>query len=167
MNSHLITRLATAHTDDLLWQAEKTRTISRQREGRRPSIVAMARRAMASVRRLASARQQPERSAGLNVTIRFAVPGDDPALRRLAQLDSSCVPTPPLLIAEEDGEVLAALSLLSPDAIADPFHYTSALLQLLRARAAQVSRRTTSRCYEQLSPTRHATLSSRQEAVSP
>jgi hypothetical protein len=127
--------------------------------------VALARRAMAGVRRLASARQQPEHSAGLDVTIRFAVPADDPALRRLAQLDSSSVPTPPLLIGEEDGEVMAALSLLSADAIADPFHSTSALVQLLRTRAAQVGRGTARR-YERISPTRPATLSSRQEAVS-
>ncbi len=164
MNSHLITRLATAHIDDLLWQAENARTVSRQAQGGRPSIVAMARCVMLGVRRLASARRQPEHSAGLDVTIRFAVPADDHALRRLAQLDSSCVPTPPLLIAEEDGEVMAALSLLSADAIADPFHSTSALVQLLRARAAQVGRGT-SRRYEQKSPTRPATLSSRQEAV--
>jgi hypothetical protein len=132
MNSHLITRLATAHTDDLLRQAENARTVSRQAQGRRPSIAAMARRVTAGVRRPASARQHPEHSADLDLTIRFAVPADDPALRRLAQLDSSCVPTPPLPIAEEDGEARAALSLLSADAIADPFHSTSALVQLLR-----------------------------------
>ena len=154
MNSHLITRLATARTDDLLSQAEKTRAVSPHREGRRPSIVAMARRAIAGVRRRASARRQPEHSAGLDVTIRFAVPDDDPALRRLAQLDSSCVPTPPLLIAEEDGEVRAALSLLSADAIADPFHSTFALVQLLRTRAAQGNTRTTSRRSELLSLSR-------------
>jgi len=165
MTSHLITRLATTHTDDLLRQAENARTVSRQAQGRRPSIAAMARRVMAGVRRPASARQHPEHSAGLDVTIRFAVPADDPALRRLAQLDSSCVPSPPVLIAEEDGEVVAALSLLSADAIADPFHSTSALVQLLRTRVAQVGR-DTARRYERISPTRPATLSSRQEAVS-
>jgi hypothetical protein len=79
MNSHLITRLAAAHTDDLLRQAENARTVSRHPKGRRPSTVVMARRAMTGVRHLASARRQPEHSAGLDVTIRFAVPADDPA----------------------------------------------------------------------------------------
>jgi hypothetical protein len=162
MNSHLITYIATAHTDELLRQAEKARTVSRQRDGRRPSIAAVVRRAMAGVRRPTSAGQPAERSrsAGRDVTIRLAAPADDPALDRLAQLDSSSVPPPPFLIAEEDGEVRAALSLLSADAIADPFHSTAALVELLRTRAGQQAH-----LAAPLSPTRRATLSSRQEAV--
>ena len=55
---------------------------------------------------------------------------------RIAALDSRRVPRAPLLVAETRGDVRAALSLQDGDAIADPFHPTRDLLELLRAHAA-------------------------------
>lgn len=74
-----------------------------------------------------------------SVTIRHAFPDDALPLVRLAALDSAEVPPPPLLVAEVNGELRAALSLRDGAVIADPFHRTRALVELLSARAAQLS----------------------------
>jgi hypothetical protein len=73
------------------------------------------------------------------VTLRFAFPDDAQALARLAALDSSQSPLQPVLIAEVEGVLRAALSLADGAVVADPFHPTIALLDLLRARAGQLS----------------------------
>ena len=78
--------------------------------------------------------------ASLSVTIRHVFPDDRLSLLRLAALDSADVPPLPMLAAEVDGELLAALSLRDRTMIADPFHHTAALVELLRARAAQLER---------------------------
>jgi hypothetical protein len=80
-----------------------------------------------------------------NVTIRWATPADRPALERVAGLDSKHVPTGPLLIAEVDGRVWAALSTHDDTAVADPFVPSGSLVTLLATRASQLrkSRRTT------------------------
>jgi hypothetical protein len=72
------------------------------------------------------------------VTFRYATPCDGPALDRLAQLDSSRIPDGPLLIAEVQDELWAAVSLDDGAAIADPFHPTAALLRTLHERARQL-----------------------------
>lgn len=64
--------------------------------------------------------------------------GDDArAVRRLAALDSAPVPLSPLLLAELDGTVRAALSLANGGTIADPFHPSAPLVRLLKVRAEQ------------------------------
>ena len=68
------------------------------------------------------------------VTIRRAHP-EEPGVLKVAALDSARVPRAPLLVAEMDGEVRAALSLDDGGAIADPFHRSLELVELLRARA--------------------------------
>jgi hypothetical protein len=66
------------------------------------------------------------------VTIRIAVSADGEALGRLAQLDSAATPAPmPLVVAEVDGELRAALSLDGGPAIADPFRRTAELVAVL------------------------------------
>lgn len=70
------------------------------------------------------------------ITVRPAYADDEPALVRLAALDSAPVPMAPLLVAEVQGELRAALSLQDGSAVADPFHHTALHLDLLRARAA-------------------------------
>ena len=70
------------------------------------------------------------------ITIRLATPDDQLALYRLAGLDSAPSLSGPVLLAELDGELRAALSLDDGSAIADPFHPTLQLLELLRTRAA-------------------------------
>jgi hypothetical protein len=73
------------------------------------------------------------------VVIRAAGDADRAALRRLAQRDSSEVPAGELLVAELDGELRAAVALESRRAIADPFRPTAELVELLGARADQLS----------------------------
>ena len=73
----------------------------------------------------------------ISITIRLAHAGDEPDLRRLAALDSAEGPPPsPLMLAEVDGAIRAALSLRDGAAIADPFYPTAQIVELLRAHAA-------------------------------
>ncbi len=74
------------------------------------------------------------------ITIRPGYADDLTALRRLAALDSAAVPVEPLLVAELDGELAAALSLRDDTSIADPFRPTAEIVALLRAHAATAER---------------------------
>ena len=62
------------------------------------------------------------------ITIRPAYADDDNALVRLATLDSAPVPGGPLLLAEVDGELRAALSTNDGSVVADPFFPTVDLI---------------------------------------
>ena len=73
------------------------------------------------------------------VTLRFAVFDDTPDLFRLAQLDSAEPLREPILIAEVAGRATAAMSLVEGRVIADPFVLTAGSVELLRARARQLS----------------------------
>ena len=79
-----------------------------------------------------------DRAAERAFTIRYAFPDDGQALARLAALDSSEVPSGPLLVVEVEGQLRVALSLTTGSVIADPFVQTVALIELLRARARQL-----------------------------
>lgn len=72
------------------------------------------------------------------VTLRPATNADARELRLLAERDSSSVPDGALLIAAVEGEIRAAISLLDGGVIADPFHATSSLVELLVLRAKQL-----------------------------
>ena len=78
------------------------------------------------------------RLAHERVTVRHAHVGDAAAIHRLAALDSAPTPEGPMLVAESDARILAALPLGSGRAIADPFTRTSELVALLQLRAAQL-----------------------------
>lgn len=71
------------------------------------------------------------------ICIRPARPSDEPALRRVAERDSRLLPEGDLLVAAVAGELRAALSLRTGESIADPFHPTAALVELLAIRAGQ------------------------------
>ncbi len=73
----------------------------------------------------------------LPITIRPAYADDEPALRRLAALDCKRPPRGPLLLAEVDGELRAAVALDDLTVIADPFHLTADLVALLRSHIAR------------------------------
>jgi hypothetical protein len=90
------------------------------------------------------------------VTVRPAHVGDEPALARLAALDSAEAPTGPALVAEADARILAALPLGSGRPIADPFVPTAELVALLRLRAEQLGRDTGRRGFRGLFGTRPA-----------
>ena len=72
------------------------------------------------------------------LTIRPAFADDEREIKRLAQLDDAPVPPGPLLLGEVAGELWVALSLSSPDHIADPFRPSADLVALVEARAHQL-----------------------------
>jgi hypothetical protein len=72
-----------------------------------------------------------------SLTIRHANASDEAGLTVLAALDSSRVPSGELLVAELDGRLVAALSIDTGAAIADPFEHTAAIVESLRARARE------------------------------
>jgi hypothetical protein len=74
------------------------------------------------------------------ISIRIARQDDYADLWRVATLDSALVHEGPLLVAESDGEIVAALALTDGGVIADPFRRTSAAVDLLRMRAGQLRR---------------------------
>jgi hypothetical protein len=59
---------------------------------------------------------------------------DAAALTRLAQLDGAPRPVGAVLVAELDGEIVAAVPFEGGRAIADPFRPTAELVELLRTR---------------------------------
>jgi hypothetical protein len=73
-----------------------------------------------------------------SMTIRYASDDDTRGLARLAALDSAKVPDGPLLVAEVDGELWAAVAIGRGAAIADPFRPSAEVVELLRARARQL-----------------------------
>jgi len=72
------------------------------------------------------------------VTVRHARAEDAGALERLAALDSAHAPGGPLLVAESDAGIVAALPVGSGRPIADPFEPTAEVLALLELRATQL-----------------------------
>ncbi len=73
-----------------------------------------------------------------DITVRLADYSDNVALARLAALDSKRLPDGRLVIAERDGQMLAAMPLAGGPALADPFHRTAALVEMLELRARQL-----------------------------
>ena len=71
------------------------------------------------------------------VVIRESNGSDHEGLRRLAQLDSTRLPEQPLVVAEVDGELRAAVSVNDGSVIADPFHGTADVVALAEMRASQ------------------------------
>lgn len=74
------------------------------------------------------------------ITLRRANAADEPWVQRLAALDSRDVPAGVLLVAERDGDIVAAVAEDTLEAIADPFQRTADVVALLRRHA--VARRT-------------------------
>jgi hypothetical protein len=72
------------------------------------------------------------------ITIRRLGDADEPAVLRLAELDSSVRPAGPLLGAEIEGRLLVAVSIETGTTIADPFARTAELRGLVEMRSAQL-----------------------------
>lgn len=72
------------------------------------------------------------------ITVRPASTADADAIADLAALDSVRVPPGPLLLAEADDDLRAALSLTDGTVISDPFHLTGDVVALLRDRAGEL-----------------------------
>jgi hypothetical protein len=73
-----------------------------------------------------------------SIAIRPARRDDFVQLWKVASLDSALVPAEPLLVAQAGDEIVAALSLTTGEAIADPFRHSAEAVALLRLRALQV-----------------------------
>ena len=71
-----------------------------------------------------------------DVVLRRSTSQDAAALARLAQLDGAPRPVGDVLVAELGGEIVAAVPVEGGRAIADPFHPTAELVELLHARLA-------------------------------
>lgn len=79
-------------------------------------------------------------SADGTVTVRRSREDDALGLRELADLDSARVPAGVMLIAEVDGELPAAVALDGRSVLADPFHHTRHLVEVLEvARRAKAT----------------------------
>ena len=72
------------------------------------------------------------------ITIRRGLSDDASALERIAALDSSHTPAEPVLVAEVDGDLHAAISLQDGAIVADPFVDTRMERLLLVTRASQL-----------------------------
>jgi hypothetical protein len=72
-----------------------------------------------------------------SLALRVASEADAHAIGRLAALDSAAVPAAPLLVAERDGAMVAAISLPAGAVIADPFAPTADVVEMLRMRRGQ------------------------------
>jgi hypothetical protein len=71
--------------------------------------------------------------------IRAAVDADMPALVRLARLDSQGrPPSGTIIVAEDGGEIVAAMAVEDGASIADPFRSTAPIVAMLRLRAEQL-----------------------------
>ena len=73
-----------------------------------------------------------------SITIRPLREDDVEAVERLAELDDRPVPPGPLLLAEVEGTVEAAVALEGDETIANPFSPSGEAVSLLRLRAEQL-----------------------------
>ena len=71
------------------------------------------------------------------ITITHSTPSDSQSVWRLAALDDRRAPVGPALLAYVGGELRAAVGLADGQAIADPFHPTAELVEILRLQARQ------------------------------
>jgi hypothetical protein len=76
-----------------------------------------------------------------SITIRQSTVFDRNAIERVAALDSGRAPTGRSLVALEDGEVRAVLPMDGSRPLADPFHHTAELVDLLRVASVAPRRR--------------------------
>jgi hypothetical protein len=75
---------------------------------------------------------------GERASIRPFADRDIDAIRRLAALDSKPVPVGGVLVAEQAGELVAALPLDGGEVLADPFRPTAEVVALLERKASEL-----------------------------
>jgi hypothetical protein len=102
-------------------------------------------RALAAERERAlreTARTAWQRRQRGELQIRTATDADAPALVRLARLDSSRPPAGTVIVAEDGGQIVAAIATEDRAVIADPFRSTAPIVAMLRLRADEHNPRT-------------------------
>jgi hypothetical protein len=72
------------------------------------------------------------------IVIRRSSDGDARAVDRLAGLSERPAPPAPLLLAEADGALVAAVSTQTGEVVSDPFVASADVVELLRLRATQL-----------------------------
>ena len=72
------------------------------------------------------------------IALRRARPSDGSALARLEALAERRLPDGPLLLAEVDGELVAAVPEAGGTVVSDPFRVTLDVAELLRLRSSQL-----------------------------
>lgn len=72
------------------------------------------------------------------IAIRRVLPSDGEALARLQALAERRLPEGPLLVAEVDGELVAAVPAAGGDVVTDPFRVTLDVVELLHLRSSQL-----------------------------
>jgi hypothetical protein len=73
------------------------------------------------------------------VLMRPAIEADAARIGDLARLDDKRLPAGPFLVAELGGSIVAAVSVSTGAAVADPFRHTADAVAMLRLRSAQVA----------------------------
>ena len=74
-------------------------------------------------------------NSSTEITIGTASAADLREIRRVAGRDTEAMPPGPLLVAKVAGDARAAISLADGSIVADPFHRTAELVEMLRIRA--------------------------------
>jgi hypothetical protein len=69
------------------------------------------------------------------ITITHSTVDNSPELWRLAALDDRRPPKGPALLAYVDGELRAAVGIVDGQAVADPFHRTAEIVEILKFQA--------------------------------
>jgi hypothetical protein len=72
------------------------------------------------------------------IVIRYACPTDGAALARLEGLSGRSLGVDPILVAESDEELVAAVSTSGGEIVSDPFRVTLDVTELLRLRTQQL-----------------------------
>lgn len=72
------------------------------------------------------------------ITLRPLTAADVPAVERLAALEEQPMPPGPLLLAEVDGTVEAAVAIVGGETVANPFAACAEAVSLLHARVEQL-----------------------------
>jgi len=82
--------------------------------------------------------QRTSQDQSFALSLRIATEDDVGRIARLAALDSARPPEAPALIAEVDGEIRVAVSLVDMRSVADPFHLTTQICAIAQERARQL-----------------------------
>ena len=82
--------------------------------------------------------QRPRQDSYSALSLRIASDDDAAKIARVAALDSARPPEAPVLIAEVDGEISVAVSLVDLRSVADPFRLTEHVRAIAVNRAGQL-----------------------------
>jgi hypothetical protein len=103
-------------------------------------VLGAERRRLARAAKRAAAERPRRTIDDLSVALRLERVSDRRALVELAALDGRALPAGPLVVAEREGRIVAALPVAGGPGISDPFVTTRHIVPLLELRADQIRR---------------------------